>query len=171
MDKPKHRQDELPADGVTAYRAAAFLQDEIPERAGYWAWFLVNNRRKDRNPPHRIPCGRRHGVVIYAQSALNAFVAFEKHRRLAGMHVTGRAAEMMAAYGIGSPSGGPYGRKLQYRAVAAENASGPYVQLTVEDPLLVFYLPPDLVTEIATRFAALARELTKEGKRHVNKRR
>jgi hypothetical protein len=159
MKKVKQTAQELPDEGIPSRAAVKFLQEALPEKKGYWASFLVNNRRTDRNPPHRIPFGRQHGEAIYRRSDLRTFIEFEKRRRLTGLKVTGRAAELMQAYGIGSPTGGPYGRTFDYHLLAQSNESGPHGQLIINEPLLVFHLPPDQVNELADAFASLAREL------------
>lgn len=163
MNKAKRTPPQIPDDGITSRAAVKLLQEALPEKKGYWASFLVNNRRKDRNPPHRIPFGRQHGEAIYRPADLNAFIEFEKHHRLTGMKLTGRAAEVMQAYGIGSPSGGAYGRTISYNLFLQSNESGPYGQLIINDPMLVFRLLPEQVDELAADFASLSQQLKKNG--------
>ena len=150
-----------PEEVVTSYGAAALLHEALPEKPGYWASFLVNNRRPERNPAFRLPYGRRTGVVIYRRSDLHAFIEFEKRRRLTGQKFEGRAAEVMVAYGIGTPGGGAYGKKLDYRVAVQENEGGRYVQMVVQNPLQVFYIPAKQVRQLAADFARAARQMPK----------
>ena len=158
--RPTNLQD--PDGPLWTGQAAEWLHEHIPgESASYWSWFLVNNRREDRNPPHRIPFIRERGAVLYRQRDLAEFVSFEKRRRLADQKFEGRAAEVMMAYGIGTPTGGAYGKKLDCQVNVQENETGPYLQMIVQNPLQVFYIPPTQVRQLAKAFAQAARQMPK----------
>lgn len=159
VNKRKAKDREADASSLRQQAAAEFLNSHLHEPGGYWLNFLVNNRRLDRRPSYRVPFEKRGGGVFYKQSDLAAFLEFEKRRRLTGVTFSGRAAEVMQAYGIGSPTGGPFGRKLNYRLLAQENESGPHGQFIIDDPMLVFYLSPAQVDELADSFALLSRNL------------
>lgn len=163
----KKTHDGTGTDGLVRHDAAAvFLQQHLHEPDGYWSNFLTNNRRPDRKPAYRIPFEKHGGAVVYRVTDLAAFLKSEKQRRLTGVAVTGRAAELLSAYGIGSTTGGPYGRTLNYDLhVQDDHESGAHAQLIINDPLLVFYLPLAKVEELAEKFSAAAKQL-KGTKRH-----
>jgi hypothetical protein len=129
-------------DLLSTQVAASVLQEAIPEPEGYWSRFLVNNKRPDRNPPFRVEFVKMGGGVLYPRRALADFVEWEKSRRLGAMKLTGRAAEVMRAFGIGEAGGGTTGRRLDISIHPQQNPSTgePYLQLIVKDPLLVFHL-------------------------------
>lgn len=139
--------------------AVQFLQEHMRQPEGYWANFLTNNRRPERRPAYKVPFLKQGGKVLYAREHLAKLLEREKHTHLGGLQVSGRAAEVMRAYGIGTPQGGPYGRKLQYTLTPQSNEGGLHVQLLIEDPLLVFCLPVDQVDKLAKEFGALVHQI------------
>lgn len=156
MTKPPHWGDWANAPvAMTPEDAATYLEDKLPEGSGYWQAFLVNNRRPDRNPAYRIPAARVRGRITYRQSDLDAFVSYEKVRRLS--REVDPTSKVMAAYGLGAPEGGPLGRTLNY-AVQPVHVEGRRhtVQLTIHDPLLVFSLSPQEARTLASRLESAA---------------
>lgn len=147
-----------PSEGLTTAAAADYLSARFPgDRPDYWRRFLANNRREDRPQAHRIPFSRRRGDVIYTRTALDEFAKFEDRRRITGERRPGdRSADLLIAYGIGTPSGGPYGKQLNYSLSVESSEAGPYVQLVVKNPLLVFCIPPSQVRELADLFSDAA---------------
>lgn len=129
-------------DLFSTQAAAEMLHEAIPEPKGYWARFLMNNKRPDRNPPFRVEFVKMGGGVLYPRKALADFIGWEKTRRLGDLKLTGRAAEVMRAFGIGEAGGGSIGRSLDCSIHPQNNPTTgkPYVQLIVKDPLLVFHL-------------------------------
>jgi hypothetical protein len=124
-------------------QAAAELIDETVHElggAGYWVRYLTNNRREDRNPPHRVPFVKMGTGAFYTREDLAEFIEFEKNRRIGVRKLSGRAAEVMRAYGIGAAGGGTTGRNLDctIQSQADPASRGAYVQLIVNNPLLVF---------------------------------
>src|SRR3546814_12925214 len=91
--------------------------------AGYWSNFLINNRRSDRHPVHRIPFERIGTGAFYTPDVLEEFVNFERSRRIGEMKLTGRAAEALRAFGVGEPGSRTTGRKLEYRINEAYSRS------------------------------------------------
>jgi len=124
--------------------AAEFLNEQVPERSVTgWALWLRNNRNNSRRVVMRIPFERLGGGAFYRRDDLASYVAWEKSRQVGRLKLTGRAAEVMRAYGIGSASGSTTGRKLRVTAIdpKVDEASGmPYVQIITDDPLMVYRL-------------------------------
>ncbi len=127
---------------LSTQAAAAALHEAIPEPEGYWARFLMNNKRPDRNPPFRVEFVKMGGGVLYPRKALADFIAWEKSRRLGTTKLTGRAAEALRAFGIGEAGGGTTGRSLECTVHPQQDPTTgqPYIQLIVKNPLLVFHL-------------------------------
>ncbi|WP_244145748.1 hypothetical protein [Paraburkholderia tropica] len=123
--------------------AAEWLDAALPgESAGYWQRWLTNNRNQTRRVPYRIPFQSVVGfkAAHYDANELARFVEFEKQRRLGSVTLTGRAAEVMRAYGIGEKGGSTTGRKLKVSGIhpQVDEAGKPYVQLITDDPLMVY---------------------------------
>lgn len=149
-------------DLLSTQAAAELVASEIHEAAGvtYWARYLTNNRRDDRNPPHRVSFQRLGACAFYRREDLAAFIEFEKKRRLGIRTLSGRAAEVMRAYGIGEAGGGTTGRRLDCTINPQVDpvTGAPYVQLVINDPLLVYRVDiaqaKALCTELAETIAA-----------------
>lgn len=139
--------------------AAESLHRIFPNRdVQQWSMWLQNNRNQSRSVPYRIPFVRMHGGVFYEVEELNRFADWERARSLGTIKLSGRAAEALAAYGVGSDNGGAYGRSLAYTVMPAVTEEGePFVRLMTEKPLAVYRL------EIAQALA-LANELVEATK-------
>lgn len=132
--------------------AGDWLHEAIPgESAAYWRTSLANNRKPDRKPPHRVPFSIIGRGAFYSISDLIEFAEFEKSRRMGQMKLTGRAAEVIRAFGIGS-GGGTTGRNLKVTGITPQidEASGkPFIQFITDDPLMVYRLELDEAKRIA----------------------
>lgn len=73
---------------------------------------LTNARQVGRTQVFNLPFSKIGKVVFYEQADLVEFAEFEKTRRLGKMKLSGRAAEVMRAFGIGTSGGSSTGRKL-----------------------------------------------------------
>lgn len=124
--------------------AAEYLHEQIPgDSVQYWRQALINNRRSDRTPPYRVGFKTVGRAAFYTPDELANFVEFEKGRRLGTMKLTGRAAEVMRAFGIGTASGSTTGRKLTVTAITPQTDEGtgkPFIQFITDDPLMVYRL-------------------------------
>lgn len=130
---------------INSRDAEAILQEALPEKPNYWKRFLTNNRDPNRNPPYRIPFERStDGSVRYVREDLSKFVEWEKSRRLGSVKLTGRAAEVMRAFGIGE-AGSMAGRKFDFSLTEQIDpiTKTPYLQLVLTNPLMVFRLEID----------------------------
>lgn len=130
----------------TTQAACEWLDQAVPgESQKYWQNALINNRRQDRNPAHRIPFSLMGKTALYTLEALQEFANFEKARRLGQLKLTGRAAEVIRAFGIGQGGTGT-GRRLKFTGInpQIDEATGhAFVQIIIADPLLVFRLEVD----------------------------
>lgn len=152
---------------LTTQAAGDWLHEAIPDESpAYWRHVLINNRRQDRRPPHRIPFGTLGRAAVYTVEALQAFAEFEKSRRLGEMKLTGRAAEALQAFGIGTGAGSTTGRKLQLTAInpQIDEASGkPFVQLVMNDPLRVYRVEVKEAKQIARQLIDAINECEEAG--------
>lgn len=130
---------------LTTNAAGNWLHEAVPgESPAYWRQALINNRRPDRSPPHRVPFDTLGRVAVYTPEALQAFADFEKSRRIGQIKLTGRAAEVVRAFGIGEAAGTSQGRVFKgASANLASGSGGAFVQTIINDPLLVFMLTPE----------------------------
>lgn len=143
----------------TTQAACEWLDQAFPgESPKYWQNVLINNRRQDRNPPHRIPFSLMGKVAVYTIESLQDFASFEKSRRLGQVKLSGRAAEVVRAFGIGQ-GGSSTGRKMNISGInpqVDETTGQCFVQIIISDPLLVFRLDSD-------EAKAIGRELIEAG--------
>lgn len=145
--------DELLSNNVAAQTLHDLEPEKTPEQ---WTHWLQNNRNQSRAVPYRIPFERMAGGVFYRQEELAAFIEWEKSRQLGTLKLTGRAAEVMRAYGIGEKSGSATGRKLKVTSInpQIDEATGtPYVQLIANDPLMVYRIEIDEAEAIMQEMA------------------
>ena len=142
----------------TTQAASEWLNEAIPgESPQYWQQSLINNRRPDRNPAHRIPFSMMGRSAVYALEALQEFAEFEKFRRLGVLKLSGRAAEALQAFGVGQEGGSARGRRWQGGSANLGNDNdGVFVQFVINEPLNVFVMTGE-------QAAALARELNEVG--------
>lgn len=128
----------------TTQAAAELLSKEIGETVDYWITRLANIRNPKRANTYRLSFATTVGRAgLYAEEDLRTFIEFEKTRRIGDMKLSSRAAEALRAFGVGQPGGSTTGRKLNYTATlqpSNEGMSGPFAQLLIKDPLLVFRL-------------------------------
>ncbi len=132
--------------------AAQFLHEQIADRTPeQWALWLQNNRNQARRVSYRIPFERMAGGVFYLREELANFVEWEKSRQLGTIKLTGRAAEVIRAFGIGTTGGSTTGRKLNVTGITPqinEATGNPFVQVVTDDPLMVYRLELDEARQI-----------------------
>ncbi|TVO60544.1 hypothetical protein [Denitromonas ohlonensis] len=139
--------------------AAEYLHEQIPdETVEHWQQALINNRRTDRNPPHRIGFTMIGRGAFYTLEELARFVEFEKGRKLGTMKLSPRAMEALRAVGFNERGGSSTGRRFDVTAISRQHdeATGEiFIQLIVNNPhLLVYRLPPEQALEIAQQLIA-----------------
>lgn len=141
--------------------ASAYLTEQLPERdSEQWGLWLRNNRNQSRKVPYRIGFERISNATFYRPEELSKFVEWEKSRQLGVMKLTGRSAEVMRAFGIGSSNGSTTGRKLKILGIndQIDEATGQsFVQLIISEPLMVFRLDPEQAREVAAKLFKAAR--------------
>lgn len=141
--------------------AAQVLHESIPVRSrDQWALWLQNNRNPRRRATYRIPFERIGISVFYRRDELSKYSEWEKQRQLGTIKLTGRAAEVMRAYGIGEAGGGATGRKFNVSAIDLQTdpvSEKPYIALILEDPLMVFRLEIEEAIHHANKLIELAK--------------
>ena len=127
--------------------AAQVLHEQIATKTTeQWMLWLQNNRNQSRRVPYRIPFVRLAGGVFYHREEIANFAEWEKARSLGSIKLTGRAAEVLHAYGVGTTSGSATGRKLLVQGITTQVdqvTGAPYIQFITDDPLMVYRLEAD----------------------------
>lgn len=132
-------------DQLSRQAAAEWLAAQLPDKTvEQWALWLRNNSNTARTAVYRVPSSKLGRHAVYSMSDLEAFVKYERDRDIGGVKLTGRAAEVFHAFGLGKPGGGSTGRKLDVTSISEQiDESGEmFVQVVIADPLLVFRLSP-----------------------------
>ena len=149
---------------------AQALSEQLPGRdAVRWELWLRNNRNQSRAAVYRVPFERISNGTFYKPEEIAKFVAWEKSRRLGTIKMSGRAAEVMQAFGIGTATGSATGRKLLIMGIErmTDPATGqPYVQFITGDPLIVYRLEVDQALQVAAGLRTAASQPGKKRKAH-----
>lgn len=135
--------EELLSNAVAAQVLSELMPEKTPDQ---WALWLQNNRNQARRVSYRIPFEKMAGGVFYRRDELAKFAEWEKARQLGTIKLTGRAAEVLQAFGIGSATGSTTGRKLKVTGInpQVDQATGkPFIQCITDDPLMVYRLELD----------------------------
>lgn len=128
---------------LTTQAAGDYLHEQIPgESPGYWRQALINNRRGDRKPAHRIPFSTLGRAAVYRLEDLAAFCEFEKSRRLGTVTLSAKAAEALKAIGFGEEGATTSGRRWKGGSANVANNNGVFVQVVISEPLTVFRVEP-----------------------------
>jgi hypothetical protein len=122
----------------------AAMPDESP---AYWRQALINNRRTDRTPPHRVPFTMIGRGAFYTEANLQAFCEFEKSRRVGTIKLTGRAAEALRAYG-GTPYGHPF--KGGSAILTITNDGERFIRIAIVEPFMVIAATPEQAIKFGT---------------------
>lgn len=148
--------EELWGNGFTAQVLSEQLTGRNTEQ---WELWLRNNRNQSRKVPYRIAFERISNGTFYSPKEIEKFVEWEKSRQLGTMKLTGRSAEVMRAFGIGTSSGSTTGRKLEIVGISQQidqATKESFVQLITGDPLMVYRLAPDQARKVAAELLEAA---------------
>ncbi|ELY5870242.1 hypothetical protein SNN82_000408 [Cronobacter sakazakii] len=162
-------------DLLTSKRAAEYLNEELPGRSvKYWQQWLANNRNHSRRSAYRIPFHNLEGIraAHYELTELDKFIEFEMQRQLGSVTLSGRAAEVIRAYGIGENNGGLTGRKMAITAIHKredEKTKDAYIQLVIEEPLMVFRLQISEALDLANKLLDAASAINESLMHHKKK--
>lgn len=141
-------------------QAAQFLSRQLPDKTPeQWELWLRNNRNQARKAVYRIDVVHISNRSFYRPQELAKFIEWEKSRRLGVMKLTGRAAEALRAYGIGTATGSTTGHKLEVLGIheqTDEVTKERYVQLITGTPLMVYRLDLDQAGDIARKLLQAA---------------
>lgn len=146
--------------------AAEWLALQLTDKgAEQWALFLRNNANHARRAFYRIPVVPVGRNAFYELPELGKFVEFEKSRQLGELKLTGRAAEALCAFGVGTASGSTTGRKIQLTAITPQTDSvtgARFVQIIMDDPLRVYRVDVAEAKGIVRQLMAAIVELEEE---------
>lgn len=151
---------------ITRQAAAAWLMQQFPDKnEKQWALWLRNNANSSRPAVYRLTVEMIGRNSFYSPEELARFAEFEKSLRLGSMKLTGKAAEVVRAFGIGTGDGSATGRKFDVTAITSQidEATGAgFVQLVINNPLMVFRLPANDAEAVAKQLLDAAQEAERE---------
>lgn len=127
---------ELLSRQAAAEWLAQQLQDKTAEQ---WALWLRNNANTARRATYRIQTEQIGRSAFYNLGELEKFAEFEKGRQLGQLKLTGRAAEVLQAFGTGTEGATTNGRKWKGACANLGTDKGAaFVQTIINEPLTVF---------------------------------
>lgn len=139
--------------------ASELLAQQLPDKsAEQWALWLRNNRNHSRKAIYRVQAQQLGRMAVYTIEELTKFIEFEKQRQLGTIKLTGRAAEVMRAYGIGVAGGGTTGRAMSVTAINLQTdpvTGRPYIALVLNEPLMVYRIEVDQARSIGKELVEL----------------
>lgn len=123
--------------------AAEWLNQQLSEKSvEQWVLWLRNNANSARPAKFRIATVTIGRGTFYRVTDLEKFVEFEKGRQLGAVKLTGRAAEVLQAFGIGEEGSSTSGRRWKGGSANVANNGSVFVQVIVNEPLSVFRVEP-----------------------------
>jgi hypothetical protein len=133
--------------------AAAMLSELMPDKtAKQWMTWLRNNRNQLRRVPYRIPTVSLGGGAFYRRDDLEAYVEWEKSRQMGTIKLSARAVEALHAVGFNERGGSSTGRHFDVTMISHqidETTGEPFIQLILNNPLMVYRLPIVQALEVA----------------------
>ena len=145
-----HRQDNMTTTELLNRQVAAeWLAQQLQDKtADQWALWLRNNANTARRASYRIQTEQLGRGTFYNINELEKFVEFEKGRQLGQLKLTGRAAEVLLAYGTGIDGATINGRKWKGGSANLCNDKGVViVQAIINEPLTVFAMTAEQAIE------------------------
>ncbi len=130
--------------------AAEWLAQQLQDKnAEQWALFLRNNANNARRAIYRLPVEQIGRNSFYQPDELAKFVQFEQGRQLGQLKLTGRAAEVLQAFGTGTRGATANGRKWKGGSanIGLTNSGERFVQTMINEPLTVFAMTPAQAVE------------------------
>lgn len=142
--------------------AADFLHEQVPgETEKYWLARLNNMRRTDRPQTFNLQFAKIEGKAgFYDQKDVAAYSEFEKLRRIGRTKLSGRAAQVMQAFGIGEPGGGSFGRKwvgARAHVVPSPDGGPVFVQFFIHEPMLAFAMSAEQASTLGKELVEMGR--------------
>lgn len=125
--------------------AAEWLAQQLQDKnAEQWALFLRNNANNARRAIYRLPVEQVGRSSFYQPDELAKFVQFEQGRQLGTLKLSGRAAEVLQAFGTGTTGATANGRKWKGGAanIGLTNGGERFIQTMINEPFLVFAMTP-----------------------------
>jgi len=138
--------------------AAEWLAQQLQGKtAEQWALWLRNNANTARRASYRIQTEQLGRGTFYNINELEKFAEFEKGRQLGQLKLTGRAAEVLQAFGTGTDGATTNGRKWKGASANLGTDKGvAFVQTVINEPLTVFAMT-------ATQAIEFGQELVEAG--------
>jgi hypothetical protein len=156
--------DELLSGSV----AGEILHEQMPDKtAEQWRLWLQNNRNQTRRVSYRIPFERMAGGVFYRRDELAKFAEWERARQLGTIKLTGRAAEVLQAFGIGEKGSTTQGRRFKGGSanLVVDAAGEVFVQTIINEPLMVFAMSADQAIDFGKEMAEAGKAAKRHGER------
>lgn len=125
--------------------AAEWLAQQLQDKnAEQWALFLRNNANNARRAIYRLPVEQIGRNSFYQPDELAKFVQFEQGRQLGTLKLSGRAAEVLQAFGTGTSGATANGRKWKGGSanIGLTNGGERFIQTMINEPLTVFAMTP-----------------------------
>lgn len=130
--------------------AAEWLAQQLQDKnAEQWALFLRNNANNARRAIYRLPVEQVGRSAFYQPAELEKFIQFEQGRQLGTLKLSGRAAEVLQAFGTGTSGATANGRKWKGGAanIGVTNNGERFIQTMINEPLIVFAMTPAQAVE------------------------
>lgn len=140
---------ELLSRQAAAEWLAQQLQDKSVEQ---WALFLRNNANNARRAIYRLPVEQIGRSSFYQPDELAKFVEFEQGRQLGTLKLSGRAAEVLQAFGTGTSGATTNGRKWKGGSanIGLTNRGERFIQTIIDEPLTVYAMTPEQAIKFGT---------------------
>jgi hypothetical protein len=134
--------------------AAEWLAERLNDKSvEQWVSFLRSNANSARKAIFRIKTEKLGRETFYKQDELQSFFEFEKSRNVGKLKLSGRAASIVRAFGLGAPGSSGYGRKWfggEANDCIRENGLH-FVQAVIDEPFLAFALKPEDAIEFGKK--------------------
>lgn len=136
-------------DLLSRQAAAEWLAGQLQDKTvKQWALWLRNNANTARRAVYRVQVETVGRSAFYKPDELEKFVEFEKGRQLGQLKLTGRAAEVLQAFGTGTEGATTNGRKWKGGSANLGTDKGAaFVQTIINEPLTVFAMTTDQAIE------------------------
>lgn len=162
----------IPSEFLSRQAASEWLAEQLPDKSvNQWALWLRNNANVARHTIYRIPVVAIGRGAFYTPDELAKFAEFEKARQFGQLKLTGRAAELFHAIGVGTEGATGMGRKWKGgTANAAARDGAVVVQAVIDEPLLIFVMTPEQAIEFGRELLEAGQYAQKvnEGSRQQN---
>lgn len=147
---------------MSVAETVAYLSSVLGGKPARWTIWLANDRKPGRAQYLRVEPGP--GRPRYARSVVDAYVDAQRAKRLREQGPSGRAVEVLEAFGIGTEAGSSTGRRFSAQVLPQldEGTGVPFVQLITASPLAVYRLSVTQAREVAAELTDAADRACRE---------